>query len=922
MRGEAQRPVGALFWAVLLWAAGAMALAGASWGQGNLLPNGGFELDKDGDGMADAWQFFGDRGVTATWARDKGVEGKFAQKVTCTRYERISPASHVMLGQVDTFALKRGQWYRLSFWARAERINEEVVSVAIRDTSNWSECGLTESFRPTNEWKRFSFTFRATKTISRNIRLQIWFCSTGTLWLDGVELVPTEPVKTRFTEVVADIGAKNLIPNSSFECGTAGWGTIADIPGWGGNFNTLFGKVDKGQARFGRHSFKVELTPQNIPIYHFDYFPLYRVPIKAPLLANRGWFTVKPGEKYTLSAYMRADRAGLKGKLAVYQAFAGRQSKEVEFSADWQRYEFTFAPRAEQIFVALGLDLEASGENSGTLWIDGVQLERGAQASEYEPRAEVEAGIVWDEPGHLFWRAQDARVTIAAFNASEKPRTVELRATVTDFFDKEVAKPQLTLNIGPRAAARAELALGVNGNGFFRVALSARGAALVQNRPERLAVIQRYTGADSLWGMNHAYPWPHLLDLSKQIGLLWFRDWSLKWQAVEPRKGQFDFAQADFQINRVLERGINVLGLLPFPSSDWSSTAPGKPQPATTYPKSRERMAYMPRDLREFAEYVKRTVERYRGRITVWEVLNEPVYTSYALPRSKGYTVADYIRLLKVAFRAIKEANPEAFVIGGIAGAPGNLTSEFIAGGGLQYVDALNLHTYPGKRPPEWYEEALAKLKKEMAAAGQDKPIWFTEGAYYADDDLPFVPYKAWLTPLESERQAAEWLVKFDTILLAYGTEKIIYHSGTPGQLNNESLSGIFFEWDGAPRKMLAAQAAMAALLGERVWPLGRLAVGPGTRAYGFAKPARTIIVCWRERGEPALTLGAARRNVAVLDIVGNPLPAGSKIGQSPVYFVVGGELSPDEAGATVEGLLSESGQRAQRQAEGSPAQR
>ena len=48
---------------------------------------------------------------------------------------------------------------------------------------------------------------------------------------------------------------------------------------------------------------------------------------------------------------------------------------------------------------------------------------------------------------------------------------------------------------------------------------------------------------------------------------------------------------------------------------------------------------------------------------------------------------------------------------------------------------------------------------------------------------------------------------RLDAILLAFGTQKIIYHSGTPGSLNNEDMAGVFYEWHGAPRKM-AAQAA------------------------------------------------------------------------------------------------------------------
>ena len=40
----------------------------ASYGLDGMVRNGSFEVDSDGDGMADDWQFAGDEGVTATWA--------------------------------------------------------------------------------------------------------------------------------------------------------------------------------------------------------------------------------------------------------------------------------------------------------------------------------------------------------------------------------------------------------------------------------------------------------------------------------------------------------------------------------------------------------------------------------------------------------------------------------------------------------------------------------------------------------------------------------------------------------------------------------------------------------------------------------------------------------------------------------------
>jgi hypothetical protein len=397
--------------------------------------------------------------------------------------------------------------------------------------------------------------------------------------------------------------------------------------------------------------------------------------------------------------------------------------------------------------------------------------------------------------------------------------------------------------------------------------------------------------------MNHAHPWPHLLDLSKQIGILWFRDWSLQWQYVEPEKGIFDFTEPDYQINRLLERGLNVLPLLPFPSSIWSSSA----DLSVDDPGYVDSMAYMPRDLGEFALYVSETTRHYHGLLNTWEILNEPVYSSYALPAAKGYQVSDYIQLLQVAYQAVKAVNPKTLVIGGVGGP--SQAAEFIEAGGLSSLDILNLHIFPKLKAPDTYEEPLHLVRDQMNSLGFDKPIWLTEGAYYADDDKPFEPWKhawlkaepwnkAWLEPVDSEINASEWQVKFNTLLLAYGTEKIFYHSGASSSLNNEWLQGIFFEWGAEPRKMLVTQSAMANLLSPPIKSLGPLESPNDLKAYGFESDGRIVIVTWTQEGADNIEISLAGKPWKVVDLLGNVLEVDRiSLTGRPVYFVAEGTM-------------------------------
>ncbi len=195
----------------------------------------------------------------------------------------------------------------------------------------------------------------------------------------------------------------------------------------------------------------------------------------------------------------------------------------------------------------------------------------------------------------------------------------------------------------------------------------------VAERSLRLAVIPDYTQADSRFGMNHAFGWPDMLTLCRRAGVVWMRDWSLKWQDVEPRKGQFTFAETDAQIDRVLREKLQVMCVLAFPSSMWSSSAPANirpPEPWWDYPhkspdpeRQRDeiladagqpylRMGYAPRDMGEFENYVNKTVEHYKDRIHVWQCFNEPIHTDYALDGQVGYKTEDFIRYVGPFARA------------------------------------------------------------------------------------------------------------------------------------------------------------------------------------------------------------------------------------------------------------------------------
>jgi hypothetical protein len=373
---------------------------------------------------------------------------------------------------------------------------------------------------------------------------------------------------------------------------------------------------------------------------------------------------------------------------------------------------------------------------------------------------------------------------------------------------------------------------------------------------------------------------------------------------VEPEKGRFTFVETDYQIDRPLRHGLSVLALLPFPSSTWSSSAAGRPGAGGRYEERRAVLAQAPRDLQEFEDYVERTVAHYRERVTWWQVFNEPLFTSYALPRANGYDGAAYARYTRAFVRAARRADPRSKILAGIGYLrEGQILEDFeafFAAGGLEVIDAVDIHYYPRIRPPEFMEELLEKLGALMEQHGGRKPVWLTEYGYYADDEpavLP-MPNQGFNQPLRNEVLQAAHAVRWATILLAGGVEKIFYHAGTCAGVNGDSLQGVFYEYGGEPHKIYAAQAVLSQVFSPACRFVQRLDLGEETRGYLFRAGARSVAVVWSPRQARQVKTGTPRREISLAseklrlwDIMGRELPSRRFVPTGTPVYVVGDGL-------------------------------
>jgi VCBS repeat-containing protein len=218
------------------------------------------------------------------------------------------------------------------------------------------------------------------------------------------------------------------------------------------------------------------------------------------------------------------------------------------------------------------------------------------------------------------------------------------------------------------------------------------------------------------------------LDLLKANGVDTIRI-LIPWAGVEPDDEKYDWSDIDRMVNAAVARNIKVLGVLNT-TPDWA-VAPGQPA-----------LSGRPGDPQQFADYAGLVATRYAGKVSAYEIWNEPNGVQFWAPKPDA---AQYTALLKAAYPVLKAADPNAVVVAAGLGAvisAGNLTidpvtylQQMYTAGAAGNFDALSYHPYlytklfstpsPYPSAPINQVEALHDL---MVTNGDgNKKIWATE---------------------------------------------------------------------------------------------------------------------------------------------------------------------------------------------------
>jgi hypothetical protein len=217
-------------------------------------------------------------------------------------------------------------------------------------------------------------------------------------------------------------------------------------------------------------------------------------------------------------------------------------------------------------------------------------------------------------------------------------------------------------------------------------------------------------------------------------------DW-LEWTAPGVEGwGDEENRRLDAFVDAAQRRDLQVLAVV-LDTPCWASSDPGKVcDPAD----KRYDWHAPPADPAIFADFLRRVVSRYRGRIQYWEIWNEPNLSHFwTNPDPVAYT-----GLLQAAYPAIKAADPAATVLAGALapvepGESGYSTLAFVdamySAGAKGSFDALSFHPYSigpplgeasGAATIHRFSLSVPALHDHMLRAGDSRPIWLTEAGW------------------------------------------------------------------------------------------------------------------------------------------------------------------------------------------------
>ncbi|MEJ5237520.1 cellulase family glycosylhydrolase [Limisphaera sp. VF-2] len=206
------------------------------------------------------------------------------------------------------------------------------------------------------------------------------------------------------------------------------------------------------------------------------------------------------------------------------------------------------------------------------------------------------------------------------------------------------------------------------------------------------------------------------------------------WEAIERRRGEYDWSGYDALTANLERRGLRALYILDY-SHRLYEDAVQTTNPITGRPETNVASPRKPESVEAFARWAAAAAARYAGRGVVWEIWNEPnIFFWRPHPN-----VDDYVRLARTTLQAMRQADPRATVVApAVSGFDPPFMERFLASGLLAQLDGVSVHPYRHRRPPETAEPEYRRLREQIERHAPSErrgriPIVSSEWGYSTD---------------------------------------------------------------------------------------------------------------------------------------------------------------------------------------------
>ena len=219
------------------------------------------------------------------------------------------------------------------------------------------------------------------------------------------------------------------------------------------------------------------------------------------------------------------------------------------------------------------------------------------------------------------------------------------------------------------------------------------------------------------------------------------------WHGIEPEKDVFNFSNYDLFVDYVKKQGKKIVGVLGY-GAEYS------------FHEGKAKFYISPKKMPLFLRFVEETVRRYKGKVDVWSIWNEPNITFWS------GTDNEFYELTKLTAERIRKIDPDAYIIGGVFWrSPAGFIKKMHKAGSFKELDALAFHPYAVN--PSDCMNVYDKFTNIISDFNYSGPVWITEMGY---------PTGGWYPSRVSPDKLAVFVVKTIAGMAARGARNLLWY--------------------------------------------------------------------------------------------------------------------------------------------------